>query len=493
MPSPTNTQTNSPGDSKLKTCKSCNKAMNRSIIIECDECKNSFHESCIDSNGNTSNLGLIRLCFTCLGTNQICAETGKPKMSKTPPKSSIPTLGGNRLIRSLRSRDISIDEASVDSSAIKKKPGKISQPASIKKNDNCNLEKRIEALEAQLSLQQMTPCKCSEMMNKKIAGLEAIIETNYQVTIELIEIAKQNYEKNTQNECTIKIDSVDGPLYFPISLEDKIADIERTIKEDRLLVEQLFIHHLDVIDSRLTIQDETINSCETLMELAATNDTLVQNQFADLNNKIGNAEKSIKIQNKILQQLNGITQQHNNTVVTHFALNKAYCAEMVSKSQSFLMELSENAQTRHSNDVVESIGVNNNEEHTQPHAQNERTNEAHSPTTQPHEPTANDVTCEIRTQPLRVHGEYDYKHIQINVYNQDKFDDVQEIRNCIGAVLSEISSELNSSKLVVTGVKYGPNTSKLNECTLVVSSPKPVNLPQLNRFLPGHGFEVHRK
>lgn len=477
---------------KNPQCKLCNEAFDLSIIIECDECKNPFHESCIELNGITSNLDLIHLCIPCQNNNQIYAMNGKPKKKKSPAKSSIPTLGGNPMIKSLRSRDIPINESSVATNARKpKKIGRLAQLADSKKYDICKLERRIEALETRLSSQQSTPCKCEEILKNKIAEIENIVEATHEATMKFIENETRNPDKVSHNDFRAKIDCIDGPVHFSISLVDKIADIERTIKEDRLLVEQLFINQLDVIDNRLIIQEETIKSCEALMELEATNDTMVQNQFADLNNKMVNAEKTIKIQNKILHQLGDIIERHNNTVVTHFALNKAYCAELTSRSQALLIELSEHTQTQR-NGVV-SAKVNNNKQ-TQQHGRGIHSNEASASSTQRHENTTNDGThCTIHTQPLRVGGRYDYKRIRIHVRNQGKFNNEREICNSIDEVLSQFSNEFNSCKSIVTGLKYEAESRKLNECSLVVLMPKPVNFLQFNRFLSEHGFHAHRK
>lgn len=487
---PSQIELNSPRVSKLNICKSCNESVDALINVKCDECKNSFHELCINFEGDTSNPDLIQLCASCSNNGQIYTPGSKSE-NKVPAKSAIPALGGNVITKSLRSKAISIDVAAFKLNSAKRKPINDSKP--LKSFNNNKLDEKIKILETRLSSLENAPRKCNGVLNSKIAELEHTIKGNHEFILNHFNISSQYHVTNLENNNSTKASYDENPLQFHFSLEDKIADIERTIKEDRLMVEQLFINQLDVIERRLVTQEETIKSCEALMELEATNDTLVQNQFEELKGKIKKIEKSVKIQNSILHQLECVIKQHNNTIVTHFELNKAYCADLISKLETHTTELSEFARQRSNDKRVEFFEFNG-AKHGQTHTLTKHSNETRTNNAQPLPAVMNDVTkCKIRTQPLRVKGRNDYQRIRIHVNNNGQFKNEKEICDSIVRAFTEFSNEFNAHKYIVTKLKYEPNTNELNQCSLIMVLPTPINLLHLNRFLSQRGFQVFRK
>lgn len=221
---------------------------------------------------------------------------------------------------SLRSRDISIDASNSIARANKQ-----NQPSKTKLNDSTTtmnettlkLGKKIEQLEKRLISIENSTCKCSMNINAKLAEFERTMGEKYesienQVTQHqsLITSVIAPIDSNDSNfHSDFNIDS----LRFHINTNDKIADIERTIKEDRCLLEQLHVNQMTEIHQHIKAQEQSMKSCETLIELNATNDTIVQNQFNSIKNKIREIGKTIHIQNKILFQINNIIKRHNNT------------------------------------------------------------------------------------------------------------------------------------------------------------------------------------
>lgn len=250
--------------------------------MECDGCKNPFHESCLNFNGNSSNPDLIQLCSTCSNDNQICASKKTKGKKKSPAKSSIPTLISKTSVKSLRSRNISIDVSNVEENSTNQKS--ITQvdrsnvndvstnQKSIGQNDEneiIHLKNKINALESRLSAQENLSCKCSDN-RLRITNLENAVKVYHEV------IMNNHALSLNFNDSDFKMDFDIDSLRYRIEFANKIADIESTMKEERLVFEQLFVNQMDIIQKRMEIQEQTIKSCESLMELEATNDTLVE-------------------------------------------------------------------------------------------------------------------------------------------------------------------------------------------------------------------------
>lgn len=356
------------------------------------------------------------------------------------------------------------------------------------------------------------------MTNQKLGNEQSQLNRRFPLWL----MAKsQSHCVHEQFQSISKTDSIDNSQHFQMNLNDKIINIERIIKEDRLFaeqvyvnqmegikgqidikqnikadrlfIEQLFMDQLDLIEKRLKTQDEFIKSCEAFFELEATNDSRIQSQFKKLNKNIKSVEDKMKIQSKLLCQLRGITERHNNTVITHFDLNGAYCADLVSNSKSFFDELN-NCNDSRSNDKRVKTHKKSNTNPRQATSHQIHSNDTGVNNTQPSDETTSDVTkCVIHTQPLRVKGRSDYQRIRIHVRNGNQYTNETEICNGIGQAVTQFSVDLKPYETFITKLKYEPGTRKLKECTLILLLPKPTNLTQLNRFLSQHGFTTTNK
>lgn len=299
---------------------------------------------------------------------------------------------------------------------------------------------------------------------------------------------------NTGN-CDFKMDFNIDSLRFRINFADKIADIERTMKEDRLLVEQLFVNQMDTIKNRMETQERTIKSCEALMELEATNDSFVENKFNALREKIDAIEITIRNHETILHNLNAIVTRHNNTLVTHFELNEAYCGDLVSGSR---LKCESNAivNKQFGNGELKQSHHDDITKHTQMPELNrsKHSNDIRTKTIQEHSNIGSEnVVCSIRTQPLRIGRRNDYQRIHIHVSNRNQYNNESEIRNSIARALVEYSNEFNAFKFVTCKLKYEPDTHTLTECSFILLLPKPIHMNEFNRFLSQHGFQIARK
>lgn len=134
-------------------------------------------------------------------------------------------------------------------------------------------ERKIESLEKRLSSIENSPCKCNQNTNP--SNRESI-ENELNRFAPVFKILENEYNKDDMQSTNIDF------LRLSVNFYDKISDIERIIREDRLLVEQLFVNQMNEIQQRIEIQEDTIKSCETLMELQASNDSLVNAQFNDI-------------------------------------------------------------------------------------------------------------------------------------------------------------------------------------------------------------------
>lgn len=480
----------------IYTCKSCNGSIDELSKIECDECKNQFHESCLNFNGNSSNPDLIQLCTLCSGDNQIYSPK-QQRIKKSPSKSLIPVSTSVPNVKSLRSRTITING---NKSIKPKKTGKHTE--STKSNESeiiAQLEAKITALEARMSSFGSTQCKCSEITDAKIAKLEGKIKEYHEFVV-------ANFSQFTQSpnlissELDFKSDFDIDSLRFRLHFADKIGDIERTIKEDRLLVEQLFINQMDTIQKQMKTQEQIIESYEALMQLNASNDSSIPEQFDDLKSKLNDIGKTIEFHDTILHHLDGIISRHNNTLVTHFELNKAYCADIISKSLTTFDGLNTHKRKHRRDKEAIPPQRNGNNNHTQSLAgsQTERayeTNETNAKPTQRHSGANNNKFngCLIHTQPLRMGHQRDFQRIRIHVRNQNTFRNEAEVCDSIGQTLMDFSSEYNTFKFVTCGLKYDSNTRALTECSLIMLLPKPINVNEFNRFLSQRGFQISAK
>lgn len=323
-------------DSDIKfACKSCNESIEESSIVECDECGSQYHERCLGSNGNSSSPDLIQLCTLCACENQIYSPK-QQSIEKLPRKSLIPIATENANVKQLRSRVVTIDGAK---SAKQRQSSKCTKPTKSNENEFiANLEGKLIALETRMASFETAQCKCSEIADSKIAGLESKIKEYHEfVATHFSQFAQPPNANNT--DLDFKSDFDIDSLRFRIHFADKISGIEETIKEDRMLVEQLFVNQMNTVQKQLDTQEQTVKCYETLSELIDSRDSSAPDEFEDLKAKLISIEKSIEIQNKVLHHLSSIVSRHNNSLVTHFELNKAYCADLVSKSQSSVCEL----------------------------------------------------------------------------------------------------------------------------------------------------------
>lgn len=403
-------------------------------------------------------------------------------------------MSGSSIIKSLRSRDVTFVTGKSGANSSKQEHANVVK--SEFNNIISNFEQKIEALENRLAYIENVPCKCSESVNNKIIEIERLIKTNHEFIENHLNRTVQIYDSCISNtsasNANFKSDFDIDSLRFHISVNDKIANIERTIKEDRLLVEQIFINQMEIVHDRLDIQQQTVKSCEALMELDTSNDSIVQKQFDDIKSKLVKIEESIKIHDKLLHQLSGIIKRHNNTIATHFDLNKAYCNDLVSKSQLYFNELNAPYDARSNDVVMKSIQRTNiGDTHIKAHTDKHHSNNGHAKSTRPVvSETNNNNKCTIRTQAFRVNGRMDYCRLNVYVHNQNRFNNESEICDNIGRALNEFSNDFKSHKFAVSGLKYHPTTLKLTDCSLILMLPKPIHVVKFNRFLSQCGFQT---
>lgn len=505
--------------------KSCNKSIDESNKIKCDGCKASYDMMDVNTGNGVPNSDLIHLCDYCSNNNQLCTEK---KQQKSPMRSLIPKPSREIIIKSLRSRNITIN-GDIDVKTHLKGISISKSKSSVLLSDESSIsvKKKIEQLEAQLSAIEKKPCKCSEVFNAKINMIEHTIKKNHEYIETEFKRFEHRFGDNVMNDGLSNyhshLESINDSLSNSIDINDKIADIERTIKEDRLLMEQLFVNQMNAIQKMdenqksIEIRDQTIKSCEALIELNATNDTFVQNQFNGIKNKIRKIERSMNLHTKIMHQLSGIAKRHNNTIITHLDLNEAYCNDIAMATGQLFNALNERSeihddinahiQNKHSTDPLLEDGAWLNDG-INAHTQNKhsttplldggtRLNDVITHTSQKQiSDQHTNGTCTdnihhggngkythndhfIRIRPLRVNGHSDYSRLLIHTHTVNKNITMTEIRRCVGQALLECSGDFSTHSFVVTKLKYG----KLNECSLVLILHKPLHVNEFKRFL----------
>lgn len=546
-------------------CNLCNKSIVGSTAARCDGCGNSFHDV------NSSNPDLILLCEHCSNDHQIYEPSDQSMKKKERAISAIPTLNSSNITKALRSRTIIVSNGETNHSMQQQKQMKSARlsNSTTTKKDECDFEKRVSGLEARLLSMENTPCNCMATINAKIAVIERTINENHEFVVDHLKYVSQNREcASPIIDSTVgksEINESDNLLHDHLNLNDKIADIERTIKEDRLLVEQLYVNQmenikgltnnkqaidedrvwfehmftkqLDLIQNRLKTQEETIKSCEAFFELEATNDSLVRGQFAELKKKNRNIEKALKVHSKLLRHLNNITERHQNTIITHFNLNSAYCTDLVSTSKSILNELSSCDIVEYSSKGAQTTKHTNTQaNHTQTEQQVNHSNNACTQSksiemesasvpaqlmTSPieetngradgspqheqqmqHCETANTIIAnermyeqkqsnvfEVHTRALKYGKHNNNSKIRINIKSSVGFDRERDIRKIIGNALISFSEQLGSGQIEMftNKIKYDSLSRKISNCTFILLLPCPIDLLNFdlffNRFL----------
>lgn len=487
-------------------CNLCNKVIDNSVKIFCDGCKNQFHELCLNVDGNSSNPDLVHLCKSCSIDGEICSPKNQ-SIKKSSLHLSIPILGGSSIYKSLRSRNVAIKDSINGVNRIKRKSnftGKSSIP--IAKSSICDafinaksidskyekitksLTEKVEFLETQLnsigkssSSKNSSSCIHCENFVNKIAELETIIGENRQ----LIENSASRFPQNNLATSTpnSQVNNVDE-ICFNIDFDDKIADLKRIMCEDRLLVEQLYVNQMNEIQKRIEIQEQTIKSCEALMEINATNDAVVNKQFGDIEFKLNKIGELMENHEKILHRLNDINKRHNNTLITHFDLNKAYCNDVMTHTQTLLHDLSS-----HTTDRCNDKRVKTDSEIVTQHKRGVHSNDAQSNHTQSHGmPTKSTDKLTINIQPLRIGHRVDYSRLQIHIRNCEQYGDEKEISEVISRALNEFSSKFCTHKWFVSGLSYKSNA--LIACSFIVVLQSSIHLNNFKRFLSCHGFQI---
>lgn len=453
-------------------CKKCSGKIDDDDGGKCDGCGNQFHNKCIMTDNGAIDVELIHLCRSCEYDQRICTAKLGPKVATKRSEE----LLCNENIKSLRNRAISMDTRPIQTQSKAKKVVAQNEMELHRVIDK--YEERLKMVEAKIEELQNKPCKCIDEINVRIDVLKRKIEAN------------QTNQANHHDQVNAFMDKVSNRGID----ETQHTDVSKQI--------EMLNETMDRSDYQTRMLAESVKDLNALLDLDATNDSMVQGQFDALNNKIDEESSKNNIIREIQNELNYNTanalKQHNRTIMTHFNLNDGYCSGIMSKFDVYyggmndIYEAEANESSSYFHEATKSTEKKTNVASTSLKCDTD--NEV-KPSIQA---SANHSTKNIRgkhsnnntkvyAQPLTVNGRNDYKRVKVNVINAQRYGKVSEIHDMLDCALTSYTSisGTNERKIYTTKHTYDPATLKLNECTVIIVLSRNIKFAGFVDFLNG--------
>lgn len=315
---------------KLFFCKFCDQSIEMSAKIKCDECKNYFHKQCFASNNKQNTSDLIQLCLSCSNENRVCTPKGKIEMKMISNQSTATTSQG---IRNLRSRAVSIDSRTINikSKALKKDE----QQTHTQTKSKCGIEekheKKMKSLESRIEKLENKSCDCLNVMNEKIKNIEKSIRENRL----MVEQANQSLSDMQTDYKFIENGyfGLEKRMYMLTAIANRCEAYHDTNVTFDTEIQKQIIDINDNVDKLLSASNKNIQNTnmwsgsDLLDEIHAINERINNLQKKKETEK--KEEKDERALRDTLTSIGNAVTCHNKTIITHFGLNGAYGNDVI--------------------------------------------------------------------------------------------------------------------------------------------------------------------
>lgn len=217
-----------------KNCFTCGTSIDPVLLVNCDDCKSSFHRQCIITNANDIETDLIRLCASCVSENQICVDGDSVK--NTNDRNTLSKVTDKRMLRNGKVLKSNIPikanrkhTRNANESQTSKIINAIAKNVHDLKNHFMSMERRLTELESNAthsgSHEYHEIDEKIEILNSTIKNCEELLQSN-DVRNRRIEKEFKEMGHKLKNEITVRIDE-SWRIRF---MENELKKIKQTVE-----------------------------------------------------------------------------------------------------------------------------------------------------------------------------------------------------------------------------------------------------------------------